>query len=48
MYSNNIVKFQESTRILNACVKEVWKLTESTAYVEKGFGIKGLTMVDMP
>ena len=26
MYSNNIVNFQESTTILNACTKNVWKL----------------------
>ena len=28
MYSNNIVNFQESTTILNACTKKVWKLIE--------------------
>ena len=32
MYSNNIVNFQESTTILNACPKEVWKLIECTMY----------------
>ena len=26
MYSNNIVNFQESTTILNACTKTVWEL----------------------
>ena len=32
MYSNNIVKFQESTTILNACTKKkVWNLIECTA-----------------
>ena len=30
MYSNNIVNFQESTTILNACTKNVWKLIEYT------------------
>ena len=28
MYSNNILNFQESTTILNACTKTVWKLIE--------------------
>ena len=32
MYSNNIVNFQESTTILNACTKKVWKFIESTIY----------------
>ena len=32
MYSNNIVNFQESTTILNACKKKVWKLIEGTTY----------------
>ena len=32
MYSNNIVNFQESTTILNACKKRVWKLIECTTY----------------
>ena len=31
MYSNNIVNFQESTTILNACTKKVWKFIECTA-----------------
>ena len=31
MYSNNIVNFQESTTILNAC-KKVWKLIEGATY----------------
>ena len=35
MYSNNIVNFQESTTILNACTKKVWKLIEETTYVHK-------------
>ena len=30
MNSNNIVNYQESTTILNACSKKVWKLIEST------------------
>ena len=28
MYSNNILKFQDSTTILNTCIKNVWKLIE--------------------
>ena len=32
MYSNTIVNFQESTVILNACTKKVWKLIECTIY----------------
>ena len=32
MYSNNILNFQESTTILNACTKIVWKLIEGTTY----------------
>ena len=31
MYSNNILNFQESTTILNACTKKVWKLIEGTS-----------------
>ena len=34
MYSNNIVNFKESTTILNACKKIVWKLIEGTTYLE--------------
>ena len=33
MYSNNIVNFQESTTILNAWTKKVWKLIEGTTYL---------------
>ena len=33
MYSNNIPNFQESTTILNACTKKVWKLIEYTKYI---------------
>ena len=33
MFSNNIVNFQESTTILNACTKKVWKLIECTRYL---------------
>ena len=32
MYSNNIVNCQESTTILNACTKKVWKLIEGTKH----------------
>ena len=34
MYSNNIVNFQESTTILNACTKKFWKLIEGTTYIQ--------------
>ena len=30
IYHNNIVNFQKSTTILNACTKKVWKLIECT------------------
>ena len=33
MYSNNILNFQESTPILNACTKKLWKPIEGTTYV---------------
>ena len=33
MCSNNIVNFQESMTILNACTKNVWKLIECTTYL---------------
>ena len=33
MYSNKILNFQESTTILNACTKKVWKLIEVTTYL---------------
>ena len=33
MYGNNIVNFQESTTILNACFKKVWKRIEGTTYI---------------
>ena len=33
MYSNNIVNFQESTTIWNACTKNDWKLIEFTTYI---------------
>ena len=33
MYSNNIVNFQESTTILNAHTKKVWKFIVCTSYV---------------
>ena len=35
MYSNNILNFQESTTILNACTKKAWRLIECTTYVYK-------------
>ena len=33
MYSNKILNFQESTAILNACTKYVWKPIECTTYI---------------
>ena len=33
MYSNNILNFAESTTILNACTKKVWKIIEYTTYI---------------
>ena len=33
MYSNNILNFQESTTILNAYTKKVWKLIVYTSYI---------------
>ena len=33
MYSTNVLNFQESTTILNACTKNVWKLIECITYV---------------
>ena len=35
MYSNNILNCQESTTILNACTKKVWKHIECTAYLKE-------------
>ena len=33
MYNNNILNVQESTTILNACTKRVWKIIECTIYI---------------
>ena len=33
MYSNNILSFQESTTMLNACTKQDWKLIESITHM---------------
>ena len=33
MYSNNILNFQESTSIVNACTKTFWKFIEGTTYI---------------
>ena len=33
MYSNNLLNFQESTTILNACTKKAWKLIEGSMYI---------------
>ena len=35
MYSNNIVNFEESTTILNAHTKKVWKRIESSTYIRR-------------
>ena len=35
MYSNNILNFQESATVLNACSKQVWKLIEYLIYMYK-------------
>ena len=35
MYSNNILNFQESTTILNAYTKKVWKLIEESGNLYK-------------
>ena len=35
MYRNNILNFQKSTTILNACAKKVWKIIEGTTYLRK-------------
>ena len=32
MYGNNLQKIQESTAILNACTKKVWRLIEGITY----------------
>ena len=37
MYSNNILNIQESTTILNACTRKVWKLIECTTYIYMHF-----------
>ena len=34
MYSEYIVNLQESTTILNACTKKVWKLIEGPTYIQ--------------
>ena len=39
MYSNNILIFQESTTILNACTKKVEKLIERTTYALTSQGL---------
>ena len=38
MYSNNILNFEESTRILNACTKKGWKLIEGPTFVAYAAG----------
>ena len=37
LYSNNILNFPESTRILNTCTKKVWKLIEGTTYLLENY-----------
>ena len=38
MYSNKILNFQESTTILNACTKKVWKLIKCSTYIQNHKG----------
>ena len=40
MYSINILNFQESTTILNACIKQVWKLIEGPTYLHTRTNVK--------
>ena len=35
MYSNNLLNFQESTTILNACTKKSLEIIEYTTYVQE-------------
>ena len=45
MCCNNIMNFQESTTILNACTKKVWKLIECTTYLLKFIQNTSLTQI---
>ena len=47
MYSNSILNFQESTTILNACTKIVWKLIEGPTYLNYIYAIP-LTYIPCP
>ena len=53
MYSNNILNFQESTTILNACKKKYGNLLKAPRiyiyiYAKTGFNIELPTIADMP
>ena len=53
MYSNNIVNFQGSAAIFNACTKKVWKLIECTTYIyiyqkKKNNNVKTMTESKIP
>ena len=45
MYSNNILNFQVSTTILNACTKKVWKLIEGAVYITVQFSVSTVSML---
>ena len=45
-YSNNIMDFQESTTILNARSKKVWKLIICTSYVREGQSYSTATLAE--
>ena len=44
MYSNNVVNFQESTTILNAHTKKVWKFFICTSYLQPNILAVRLTL----
>ena len=46
MYSNNVLKFQESMTILNACPKKVWKLFEWSTHTHTHIYIYILSSTD--
>ena len=43
MYSNNIVNFQGSMTILNACTKKIWNLIDGTSYQLRWIFLSALT-----
>ena len=48
MYSANILNFQESTTILNACTKKVWKLIKGTSYLTGRRSLSPETILVLP